>query len=264
MADRAKNALELRLDAAATPDRVAGAANLLAHMLRAVAPSLPTEAVTLIVQNRNTRATIRTWTHEAQTAVRAIVRILENPTKAALKERQASAVATAIVEDVKPLQPYAPRFYKPRSKKAIATVDDLYIHTMRAVARDARGAPIVRGTTTIYTPVYRVGRTGEDRKVKARLLAAGQPQDFAIAKGKAELFFDAAKLGRILPVKLAAVWLRLGPSTMVLDHRRTVAIDVDTAWRQETGIELGAQLTSALEDAFDDLDETISRTEGRH
>ena len=40
MADRGKNALELRLAAAATPERVAAAATLLANMLRAMAPSL--------------------------------------------------------------------------------------------------------------------------------------------------------------------------------------------------------------------------------
>jgi hypothetical protein len=262
-ADRGKNALELRLAAAATPERVAAAATLLARMLQAMAPSLPGDAVTLVVHNRDTRAMVRTWSPDAQRAVQAIVRILQNPTTAAAREAHAPDVAAALVEEVKPLHGLEPRFYKPRGRKPIASVDDVFMNSIRYIARHVRGAPAVRGTTTIYTHVYRVGRLGEETKMKARLSVGGpSPQDIAIADGVAVRFFDAAKLGISLPVTIHATWIRTDEGTLVLDARRSTALDVDLEWRPGGGAQLGSELESATADAFDDLEDVIAHIEG--
>jgi len=258
--EKAKNAVELRLDAAATPERVAAAATMLARMLHAIAPTLASEAVTLVVQNRDTRATMRTWSPTAEKALQRIVRILENPS-ASVKESRAADLASAIVEEVKPLQLLGPRFYKPRSKRVLASVDAEFIKKMRSIAKHP-SARMTRGTTVVYSPVYRVGRFGADSKMKARIDIGGpQPVEVELAKGQAGPFFDAAKTERCLPIKLLAVWVRVDEE-LVLDHRRTIALDVDLRWGPEAGVTLASELQAATGDSIEDLDEVIARIEG--
>ncbi len=263
MTDRAKNALELRLDAGASPERVALAARLLARMLKAAAPNLPEDAVTMVVQNYALRATIRTRTVEAERVVRRVLRLLENPTRAAAKEPHASDLAAAIVEDGRELEQYVPRFYRPRKKQPIAEVNAGFMKTMRFIAEDLRHEQVVRGSTILYSRVYRVGTTDEGRDAKARILASDKPVDVTINEAVVDRFFDAAKSQRVLPIRIEGCWVRTGEGLFVLDARRSTATDVDTEWQATSGRELVEKASEVIGDAFDDIDDVLARIEGR-
>ena len=134
MGVRVKTALELRLPQAATPARVAEAASLLAAMLASAAPRLGKDAVTMVVENRNMKAFLRTRSRSGERAVDFTTEVLEDPRKAAEHHGRAIFVAQAF-------GPYGQslaggRFYRPAQRAAFATIDEDLREEMRFVARD--------------------------------------------------------------------------------------------------------------------------------
>jgi hypothetical protein len=73
------DALELRLEASASPSRVALAAVFLDQTLRAANAHLPDDAVTLVVDNYALKATLRSRSDEGKRAIDLIEDVLRDP-----------------------------------------------------------------------------------------------------------------------------------------------------------------------------------------
>ncbi|NUQ74457.1 MAG: hypothetical protein HUU21_12950 [Polyangiaceae bacterium] len=260
---RVENAFELRLDAPATPQRVAAAAQFVERVLDITYPNLPEGSVTLVVTNYNMGTGVRANTQSGRVAIRMFMDFLANPTKALAKNPVASGIAAVLAAPGEEIQ--SAKIVKLRGKlKVLATLDEQFSRQMRALANVSRPEPALRGSTIIYSPVLRVGRLNEDTTIRARVRIDGAWRDIPI-KDNRESFYDAAKDGRLFPIKIETVWLRGPDGKLFVDVGRTKLVSVDHAWSAVPGAEFVRLVHEAAPSGFDEeeLAERVARIRER-
>lgn len=223
--------LELRLAALATPVRVAEAALMLADAIGLGFPREEDE-ISLVVENRDMRVRVGAWSSAAVTAMENFREFIKNPT-IQVPAFDAAGMADALERYCRDALPYEPTFWKPGTNKPLRKVDLEFIDhltvvsSQRLYALEAETAKTVRGTTTIISPVLRLGRLRERAERKARIRAPlGNEFDVPIEADVYPRFCDALKHGRPMRITLLATWI-LTDSGLMLTKRGTKAIDID-------------------------------------
>ena len=255
---RVTDAFNLRLEAAATPERVAAAAAFLSRVLQAAHPDLPDGSVTIVVTNFAMGTHVRPRTHEGLVATRRILDFLDNPSRTLDRDPKTRDIAVAFAHVDQTLQ--AATISRPRARKPVATLDDAFARRMGALASTARPESTVRGTTVVYSPVYRVGRWDEDAATKARIRVDGECHDIALAKDSNDTdFYNAAAHKRPFPIYLNAVWMRGGDGRLRYELKSTRVIRVDLSWTPLTGEEFVAAVNDSASLGYGDDDEFEER-----
>lgn len=251
-----KGSLQLRLSAAASPERVYVAAGLFRDLLRAISPSLAEESVTLVVSNFAMTAGLRPQDPSGKSTVDALIRFLAKPIKEANRRPGFASAAELITTYGPKLAPYGAEFWTPR--RLLCKVDDELAVLMKRVS-SGRARRLLRGDTTIYSPVLRVGRTDDQSTVRARVSISGKARDIAIKQGQAEPFFDAAKHGRLCRVSVEAFWYRdeEGELELYVPKSRLVSVSelkaVNGADTMQAAMDCPFQLFDNVEDVIDGL-----------
>src|SRR5262245_35667319 len=111
-------AFELRIDAPATPERVAAAAKYVGTVLRAAQPGMPEGSVTLVVTNYSMGTAVRAWTAAARDATQLFLALLEHPQKAVRKHVGALSMAGEIGKVSDELK--GAQIIRPRGQKIVA------------------------------------------------------------------------------------------------------------------------------------------------
>lgn len=223
--------LELHLAALATPARVAEAAQMLADAIGQGFPSEEDE-ISLVVENRDMRVRIGAWTAAAVTAMENFREFIENPT-IQVPAFDAAGMADALERYCRDALPYEPTFWKPGARKPFRKVDREFIDHLSVVSSqrlsglEAETSKTVRGTTTIISPVLRLGRLREQAERKARIRAPlGNEIDVPIDADVYPRFCDALKHGRPMRITLLATWISTDSGLMLTRHG-TKAVDID-------------------------------------
>lgn len=260
MMAKSADAFTLRHEAAATPERVSAAALFVARLLKAVCPSLPEGSVTLVISNYSMGATVRARTAEGRKASDGILGFLDNPSKALLRDPDARKLAHALANPGDAL--LNAQIIRPRGRAPIATLDAQFAKQMAALASASGPEPVLRGTTVVFSPVYRIGRFDDENDSKIRVRINGGPHEVGIAEGVKEAdFYEAVKAKRTFPVHLSAVWVRGADGTLSFDLKGTKAVRVDYDWAPITGEEFVAAMNRAAPSGFVDDDDLAERTE---
>lgn len=240
-----KNLLELHLPAASTPARVAQAAEMFQKALLAANPDLDPDSVTMVVRNRDMKCALRAWNPEARTAIADVGTVAHNALQAIQKKPELQFVARALAD-------YSPKlvgaeFMRGDRKKPIATIDELFSKVMSAAASSpAAQRALLRGDTTVYTPILRVGRQDENRTIAIRILLDGSAYDVALRpEVDPRPFFDAAKSEKVVIVRLDAEWIQNQDGRYRYDLKRTTATGLDTSHEPLPGAALLDELRKA-------------------
>lgn len=256
-----RGALQLRLHAAATPDRVLEAAKLFHHMVRDAYPDLPTESITMVVHNRDMVAGMRWQDSAGRRAIDGIIRFALKPDVELIRHPQtASALAHAVAENADTLTEYGAELWTPRRK--LTDFSNTFVETVQRLASTATPRPALRGATVIYTQVYKVGRANQKATaIKAKIDVDGRAQEVQIRRGADGDFFDAAKSRKICAVHVDAAWFRTGDGNLVFDARRSRLVKVEP-WSPISGADLMQRVEQLPADALIDLDEFLDDIEG--
>jgi hypothetical protein len=201
----ARDRLQLRVRHAATPARVARVATMFDEALRAlgVADEVGT---TLVVENRELVATVRTRTKAGAEAVGAIIKIAQTPTTAPPLPGR-SEVAKALARYARDEGRYHPQFWIPRRDAPLVELDETFASVMEGLAEaPPPGERKMRGTTYVYSKVLRVGRVDEHHGYRIRVVVEGRPHELSIGQLAVGPFFDAAKRDAVVKLKLKATW----------------------------------------------------------
>lgn len=224
--------LELRLSTLATPSRVADATQMLADAIGQGFPNAEDE-VSLVVENRNMRVRVGAWSPEAVTAMENFRGFIENPTQH-VAAFDAAGMADAMERYCREALPYEPTFWKPGAKRAFRKVDREFIEHLSIVSAERLSFPdagvetskTVRGTTTIISPVLRLGRSKERSEPKARIRPPNSKEiELPIDVNVYPRFCDALKHGRPMRITLLATWMSTD-SGLILARHGTRAIDI--------------------------------------
>ena len=76
---KVNNALELRLEEPATPERVEAVARLFRELLATACPTLADGAVTMVIRNYSTGAGVRPRSKKAEKAVQQVLKFFDQP-----------------------------------------------------------------------------------------------------------------------------------------------------------------------------------------
>jgi hypothetical protein len=232
---RPRNMLELRLHEPATPARVERAAKMFDASLKALGLAGDT-TITLVVENKSLKATLRTRSPAGADRVRMLVEMVERPLGVDAGASWKAPVATALAQYARDEARYRPEFWVPGRKKPVCSLDSEFAGVMEAIAASAANAPgtdRVRGSTYVYSKILRIGRQDERQAHRARIMLEGRAIDLALAPDlEVAPFFDVAKREEVVRVRLRAEWI----------HRPDSAPELDTA--TITGIDLGSSPAS--------------------
>lgn len=229
--------LSLRLEAAASPDRVAAAAILFRDVLAAIDPALGSEDVTLVVSNLELVATARGRSPAGRRVVGSMEGLVRNPMHAVQGARELGRAAERLASCAKPFLPLKAKFLD-RHGAEISSVDYTFVRTLSAVAKDTlreKEGGDLRGETVVFSRVYRFGRVDDGRELMARLHVDGRASDVRVDAGLEDSFWDAARSGEMLPIRLQGRWAEVEGE---LKLQEPVAISIDTTFRLWTGREL--------------------------
>jgi hypothetical protein len=219
--------LELRLSTLATPSRVADATRMLALAIEAGFPDASAE-MSLVVENREMRVHLGAWTEKAARAATNFADFLENPTVQTLAS-DAMAMADAIEEYCRDAIELEPAFWKPRARKPFRVVNPEFLDHLRVV-REERISVLVKprlmGTTTIVSPVLRVGRLTTKSVRRARIQWAGKSYDVEVDESVFANFCEAAKHGRPMKIQLVAAWAQ-APDGLQFSNVGTKAVHIE-------------------------------------
>lgn len=200
--------LEMRLGVLATPSRVADATRMLAQAIEAGFPDEASE-MSIVVENHDMRVRLGAWSEAASNAGTKFSGFLENPTKS-IEASDTTGMAEAIEEYCRETVELEPSFWRPRARKPFRVVDREFLDHLRVVREervDTLVAPKVFGTTTITSPVLRVGRLTEKATLRARIRWAGKPYDVEVDGDVYSSFCEAAKHGRSMRIQLVVAWM---------------------------------------------------------
>jgi hypothetical protein len=230
-------ALKLVLQGPASPARVAMAARAMDEILRATEPDLVDDDITMVVDNWQLKAEIRTWSAIGQRAATTTSAILSRPDKFVTDRVGGRQIAQKIAAPLKRLaqdharitKPPAPskdgKVHKPDTAVREVTLDFAQrIEKLAAPVEVPRGLATLRGSDVVISPILRVGRKAQGTPIQARLVtAAGQPFDVEVPPACAASFYEAAKDGAICAITLDVVWRSQGGARMVADPQMAIA-----------------------------------------
>jgi hypothetical protein len=127
---------------------------------------------TLVVENRDLVATVRTRTRSGAAAVGTIIQIVQTPTTAPPQPGRA-AVAAALARYAHDEGRYRPQLWLPRRDEPLCNLDETFASLMDALAAAPEvGSHRARGTTYVYSKILRVGRVNERHEYRVRPLHA--------------------------------------------------------------------------------------------
>ena len=202
---KARDMLQLRLHHAATPARVARAAAMFEEALRAVGAANDTDT-TLVVENRELVATLRTRSRSGTDAVHVIIQTVRNPLAAPAQPGR-SELAGVLARYAREEGRYRPELRLPRHEEPLCILDETFAFMMDALAAVPEvGSHRGRGTTYVYSKILRVGRTDERHAYRVRIIVDGRPLEVPIGELAVGPFFDAAKRDAVVRLRLQAEW----------------------------------------------------------
>lgn len=264
---RVQTPFRLQVDAAATPERVAAAAAFLGRVLRAAHPALPEGSVTLVIHNLHMDAEVRARTPEAREAAREFLAFLKNPSRALERAPKLRTIAEALAGAGDEL--LGARILRSIRGEPLAVLDELYTRRMRALAlaavpRDADllvlGDTALRGTTVVYSPIYRVGRWDDDGAFKARIRLDGEMHEIALVDhASLDDFFKAVATKRIYPVYMQAAWRRGEDNRLHYDLKKSRIARIDLTWTPATGAEFVTTFDAVAPSGYVDEDDVEER-----
>lgn len=246
--------LRLKLEGAATPERVEAAARMFREAVGATGVDLSSDSLTMVVSNLRMEARMRGWTQKAARVVDSVTEVVEDPLNAVQRHpAQAKAIAQAIAKTAAPLRTVEASFFRQRGRKPIAHLDDDFVNVMTAAAKPTPAdREVLRGTTSVRTVVLRVGRATPGAIPRARIVLGGKPAEVAVAEGREAEFFDAAKLGGHYRVQLHVTWLADARGAYSVEPGSALALGAFPIAEGLSGRELVEQV-SISEETFDDI-----------
>lgn len=223
----------------ATPGRVAAAAAFVERLLHAASPAPSGEGPTLTVPAGPLTLIVRAQSADAQRAVERILALLEAPEPSLDQDPAARRIAAALAQPGPELVCAVIR--RSGERRPAATLDGEFQRKMSALAASEPKEVSPKGSTIVYSPVLRVGRSGAETVLKVRLELDGAPLEVALADERsASDFRKAAKEKRAFPVHLQATWARGPDGALHLDASETVATAVDLSWTRSRAEEMEA------------------------
>lgn len=228
--------LELRLEHAATPERVAVATRMLADLLQRVLPQLGDDdpeaaqpTVTIVVSNYSTKATVRVWDDALETPVDAVREFIHNPGTADYE--LAELIGPLLMRYARREFKYQPTFWD--GAHQLRAVDESFIAEIRqALAQQRTRAPRATAATFVTTRIYRVGRRRDGDEIKARLLLPDEqfhevPVDPHLVHDFVRALDEGRAKGREFRVKLMGAWRRRDGKLEFLYDAPLRAIGID-------------------------------------
>ncbi len=180
---------------------------------------------TLVVENRELVATLRTRTKSGAAAVSTLIQIVQNPITMPVQPGRAE-VAAVLAQYAHDEGRYRPQLWLPRRDQPLCELDETFAALMEALAAaPPAGSHKARGTTFVHSKIYRVGRLDERHAYRIRISVEGRPVDLPIGELDVAPFFDAAKRDAIVRLKLQAEWLQSPGQLPVLCKAVVVGID---------------------------------------
>lgn len=249
--------LELRLQEPAAPARVARAAHMFARVLEAIGAAAEV-GTTLVVENKFLKATIRTRTPQGASAVNSVIDLVRNPLSTQRPHPARSELAAELAEYARDEGRYHPQLWKPGAKEPLCNLDETFAAMMEAIAIALpAGSNVVRGTTYVFSKVYRVGRTDDQRPMKARITIEGRPLEVRVDDEVArDLLFDAARRDSVVRLRLAAEWIHHPNEAPRI--RTAVVTGIDTAAESGAGARLIALARAKKVITAEDLPAVLS------
>lgn len=266
---RIQGLLELRLIEPATPRRVELAARLFGQMIDAASPGMSETGVTMVVSNYSMGATARARSPEGKKALQRVLAFIREPELELTRHPEREGILDAVVEFHREADPKGEAIFAGgRSRKTLAVLNDAFVSGLVELKSRATpdAVPYARGTTVIYTPILRVGRLADDGPVRARMRIDGALYDVRVRESEQSAFFDAAKRGADVAVRICGDWVRHESGETRIIPSRTEAIAIDNSWESSSGEEALAALQEADEgirdlssEQFEDLIERLAR-----
>jgi hypothetical protein len=208
-------------------------------LLDAVHHELPPDSLTLVVDNYDMRVGVRAQNHQARELLSRVEALLKNPMHAVQQRPETRELASVLADYARHAGIDNARIRKPRARKPLAKLDDTFAETMSGAARSAPAPKdVIIGTTDVYSTIFRVGRLNSRSAIRARVMLAGRPRDVKVAEDAAEKFFDAAKSGKPVRVRLRVEWIRGTDGSITPHARRTTAVGLETSWAPVAGGEI--------------------------
>jgi hypothetical protein len=195
--------LKIELAAPASPANVQEVARLCVEMLAAMVPPVdPTSgSVTLVVSNEDLRAELRARDGTGTRAVRRITGVVKSPARQRASGEGANVI-DVLSHRVGGLIRTGATFKV--GNDVIATCDDVFAAKLaKAEARTDAPHDVVSGTTSVISPVLRMGRNTEDGTLSARLRFDDGWHDVEVSEETSSLFWKAAATSDCCE----AVWL---------------------------------------------------------
>jgi hypothetical protein len=254
---KARDMLQLRLRHAATPARVARVATMFNEALRALGAA-DEVGTTLVVENRDLVATVRTRSRPGADAVGTLIKIAQTPTTTPPAPGRAE-VAKALARYARDEGRYHPQLWLPRRQEPLCDLDETFATVMDALAAAPEvGTHKARGTTYVYSKILRVGRIEERHAYRVRVAVDGRHLDLSIGGLAVGPFFDAAKRDAIVRLKLQAEWMQSPGQSPVLMTAEVVGMD-------DTPSGTGARILALAKEynviAADELPEVLASIE---
>lgn len=230
---RPEDMLQLRLHEPATPAHVERAGKFFADTLKALGVS--DVGVTLVVENDELRATLRTRSPEGAAGVQSVIDLVRTPVGELSPHAQSSPVKPEWIPLADVLAKYArdehragPELWRPNNRgEFLCALDETFADIMDALAKtQPAGMQRMRGTTYVYTKILRVGRADESKPLRVRINVDGRPLDVSLAEGLAtDPLFDAAKSERIMRVRLRVEWIHVAGERPTIHNPLVIGID---------------------------------------
>ncbi|MFI5300011.1 MAG: hypothetical protein ACHREM_18130 [Polyangiales bacterium] len=238
---------QIRLEEPATPARVAAVATFVERLFRTTFPAVDPNDVTLTIDNYAMTAEARARSSAAADAMQQVLSFLARKPRTMAKHPHAAALAGALAD--RPVEMNAAQVFRGARGKALVRLDGGFVKKMRAIAD--RVDPPLRGTTTVRSVVYRVGRASDDARLAARILIEKKNLDVGVEDGLViDKLFAAARHGRAVELTLNATWIRGLDGRLSIDARRSMITKVDERTSM-TGRELLDVLDRALPSGVD-------------
>ncbi|WP_437762202.1 hypothetical protein WME77_29445 [Sorangium sp. So ce764] len=257
MAGHQKGSIQLRLPVASTPERVLLAASLFDRIVKTAYPSLPSGTITMVVSNLNMTAGLRHYGTPARKAIDRLIQFVIDPETETARHPDSWSIADAFSDFADDLASLGAEMWTPKRKKPIAVFGPTFAMEIKRLAREKKPAPALRGTTIVYSAIYKVGRASEKSRYEtARIEVDGQTYDVQIRASKSGPFYDAAKSKKVFAVHVDAAWLRAADGRLFFDKSRSRLTQIES-WSPISGANLMQEVDALPPDMFADFDYLI-------
>lgn len=238
----ARERLRLTLESPATPACVKQLASMFEETSRQIDPDLVEGAVTMVVENFQLAVELRGWQDTGARVVRLTGDLVDNPIAAIQEHQNLTGAARVLAKYAAAIAVHRPVFW--RDDVELRTVDEVFVRTMKAAGQPAASevSEHLEGETLVYSVVWRVGRSAEMGRLQARVQLDGTPRDVDVRDDLAELVWDVAKRGEIVPLRIRGRWVEAGEAGLRLHQPEIVGLDAHFAYAP--GGELMAEMRS--------------------